>query len=419
MYDIIFDMKTFYKSILFIFLVFPFWGDAELLVGIGTTSIAPPVGSPSAGYAERKQGMEGVNDPLLAQALFIDNGSKKIVLCSVDHLGFTSEMVQSIIHKVKHHPQFFDCEIYIASSHTHSGGGGYLDIPVIGEWLAGQYDANLRNFYEDKTAEAIILASQNLESVLMGIGYGHARSKLSFYRGKWPLDVEPLSDVAVFKFTKIDGTPYALLFNFPMHPTVLNSENKLFSADFVGYARKAIQNDLGSSIPVLYFNGAQGDVLPCIYKEDNRFQSCHMLGILLGRTVKNIWDKTETDNMINIEYQKESYQFIPQATPQGLKLPLEKYDSELNVLILNQKYAFVTIPGEMSCLYDKRLKEFGQKLGFEQLSIFGLVNDAHGYIILPESWRHKTMESSLSFGGEEYGDLIEEKVKKLLQNNNN
>ena len=93
------------------------------------------------------------------------------------------------------------------------------------------------------------------------------------------------------------------------------------------------------------------------------------------------------------------------------------YKSELNVIILNDTHAFITIPGELSCLYDKSLKVFGQTLGFTNVSIFGLTNDAHGYIILPESWRHKTMESGLSFGGEDYGDLTEMRAKTLLYKN--
>lgn len=71
-----------------------------LRVGIGKAEITPPIGTPSAGYTSRKgAGMKGVHDPLLAIALFIDNGEKKIVLCSVDHLGFTFDMCQEVIKK--------------------------------------------------------------------------------------------------------------------------------------------------------------------------------------------------------------------------------------------------------------------------------------------------------------------------------
>lgn len=87
----------------------------------------------------------------------------------------------------------------------------------------------------------------------------------------------------------------------------------------------------------------------------------------------------------------------------------------MNLIVLNRSHAFITIPGELSCLYDEKLKEFGNALGFTHVSIFGLTNDAYGYIILPESWRNKTMESGLSFGGENYGELTEKRAEILLK----
>src|SRR5580704_15436551 len=75
---------------LLLLLVLPMTCMATLSAGVGKADITPPIGTPSAGYTESNgQGMEGIHDPLLATALFIDNGEKKIVFCSVDHLGFT------------------------------------------------------------------------------------------------------------------------------------------------------------------------------------------------------------------------------------------------------------------------------------------------------------------------------------------
>ncbi len=391
----------------------PFLLDAAIYVGIGKTELTPPMGIPSAGYSDRKgEGMEGTHDPLLAIALLVDNGEKKIVFCSVDHLGFTYDMVQDIIQNVHAEPGLEECEVYIGSSHTHSGGGAYLDIPLIGESLAGKYDPDMVAFYVKKTAKAIIQASQNLIPAKVGIGYGKAEN-LSKYRGLWPKNVCPLSDVAVIKITKLDGAPFAVLFNYPLHPTVLKSQNRDFSADFVGYARNHIQDLLGDDVQPIYFNGAQGDIIPL--HENHSFESCDLIGKSLAETVKQIWKATATSDKLQIATQKKIYSFKPQATPFGLVLPLEEYKSEINAIILNHAHAFITIPGELSCIYDRHLKEMGKELGYAHVSILGLVNDAHGYMILPESWRNKTFESQLSFGGEDYGELTERRAISLLK----
>lgn len=406
-------MKYIARS-LFLLLALPTIIFANINVGIWKADITPSIGTPSAGYTERKgEGMQGVHDPLLAIALFIDNGEKQIVLCSVDHLGFTYEMVQEITQKIHTHPELKGCEIFIASSHTHSGGGAYLNIPVLGASLAGTYSPQITQFYIDQTVEAILQAYHHQVPAKLGIGYGKAKT-LSQYRGLWPKDIIPLNDVTIIKVTHLDDTPLAVLFNYPVHPTVLKSQNRFFSADFVGYARNHFQSSLGSNVCSIYFNGAQGDIIPVVFNENDRFDACDNLGKSLAETVKKIWDETTTDDFLQIDTQKDSYAFKPQSTPFGLALPVDVYKSEMNLIVFNQTHAFITIPGELSCLYDKRLKDMGNRLGFSHVSIFGLTNDAHGYIILPESWQHKTFESGLSFGGENYGDITAKRAEAFL-----
>ncbi|MEI8329891.1 MAG: neutral/alkaline non-lysosomal ceramidase N-terminal domain-containing protein [Chlamydiia bacterium] len=387
---------------------------ANVNVGIGKADITPHTRTPSAGYTDRTgEGMEGVHDSLLAIALFIDNGDKKIVFCSVDHLGFTSEMVQEIVKRVHADSVLSGCEIYIGSSHTHSGGGAYLNIPFIGASLAGAFDSKITDFYIQRTVEAILEASKNTIQGEVGIGYGYIEG-LNSYRGTWPKDVIPESDVTVIKVTRMDGSPFAILFNYPIHPTVLKSQNRFFSSDFVGYARDHIQSLLGHDVQPIYFNGAQGDIIPNPSNANDGFNSCESLGKSLAERVQKIWNKTETGQSLHIATKKEPYSLQPQATPFGLVLPVENYKTEMNIIVLNHSHAFITIPGELSCLYDKNLKTFAKSLGFQHLSIFGLTNDAHGYIILPDSWRHKTMESGLSFGGADYGDITEKRAETLL-----
>ncbi len=412
-----FLMRRALKSLVVLFVfVIPAFVSAALHVGVGKKDLTPLLGTPSAWYSERKgEGMEGVHDPLLALTLFIDNEEKKLALCSVDHLGFTYEMVQEIIERVHKEPGLEECEVYIASSHTHSGGGAYLNIPVLGPILAGPYNAETTQFYVKQTADAIIEASRHVVPGKIGIGYGKAED-LSKYRGLWPRDVLPLSDVAVIKVITLDDAPLAALFNYAVHPTVLNAQNREFSADFVGYARDHLQTLLGSSMQPIYFNGAQGDIIPKIFNEEDRFESCEHLGQSLAETVEQIWNEIEVNDCLTISTQKESYAFKPEATPFGLTFPIESYKTEMNIIVLNGVHAFITVPGELSTLYDKHLKETGREMGYKAVSIFGLTNDAHGYIILPESWKHKTFESGLSFGGENYGDVTKNRAEALLKN---
>jgi len=398
------------------FLLFPLVLLADLLAGVGKADLTPPPGIPSAGYRNRKgAGMAGTHDPLLAIALVLDNGKQPIAFCSVDHLGFTYEMAQEVAARVKKSEGLAACELFIGSSHTHSGGGAFLNIPIVGEMLAGRFDPEITEMYVQRTAEAIVDAWENRVPAKAGIGYGTA-SGMARYRASWPPGQIPLNGLSLIKVETAEGAPLAALFNFALHPTVLSADNLLFSADFVGFARNALADRIGRNVQPLYFNGAQGDIDPDLARFKRLgFTACEEIGTALAQAAFRIWNSTAASDKLDIAVLKLPYAFEPKPNPQGLRLPVEEYKSEMGLLVLNRNHAFLAIPGELSTVYDRRFKELGKKLGYAQVSILGLTNDAHGYIILPDSWRRKTFESNLSFGGESYGEETEQRALFLLE----
>jgi neutral/alkaline ceramidase-like enzyme len=398
-----------------VLLAAPFALSGELRAGAARTDITPPAGTPSAGYGDRMgRGMKGVHDPLLAAALVLDNGEKMIAFVGVDHLGFGEAMVRAVKEAVHAKAETAECEIYLGSSHTHAGGGAHLDIPVLGMLLAGKFDPDTYQSYIDGAVDAVLRAAEKLAPAKLGVGYGHAPG-LNAYRGDWPPNVETCDDVAVIKVTGADGAPMAVLFNFAAHPTVLSGKNMLFSADFIGGARRHVIDMIGAEVQPVFFNGAQGDVSPRAPEAEDGFERCDLMGKALADEVKRVWDATETSGSLKIETKHYAYEMLPHRTTGGFSWPgSDKRTSELNAIVLNDRDAFVTIPGELSCIYDADIKRFGGWLGFNQVSILGLTNDAHGYIVTPESWRHKTYESTLSFGGELYGERMKSQVYALL-----
>ncbi len=402
-------------ALLFTLATVPAQATTELRAGAGIGDITPPVGTPSAGYGDRLgQGMTGIHDPLLATAVAIDNGTKRIVVVGVDHLGYDAGMVAEVVAQVRNKSGDVAVEIYLSSSHTHAGGGAYLDIPGLGTTLAGKFDPTARQLYIDGAADAVLAALGSLRPARFGLGYGHAPG-LNGYRGDWPPNVVPADDVAVWKVTAPDGSPIAVLFNFAAHATVLpGRENLEFSADFVGYARDELRRRLGESTVAVFTNGAQGDVSPRPPGGDSMFERCQAMGQQLASIAAEIWERTATTATVDIATVHHGYELEVRPTSRGLTLPGPPRHSELNLIVLDRVHAFVTIPGELSTIYDADIRRFGGWLGFEHTTILGLTNDAHGYIITPESWRHRTYESTVSFGGELYGDTIEAKVFALL-----
>ncbi|MBI2431683.1 MAG: neutral/alkaline non-lysosomal ceramidase N-terminal domain-containing protein [Candidatus Hydrogenedentes bacterium] len=388
---------------------------AELRAGAAQVDITPPAGTPSAGYGARMgKGMEGVHDPLLATALVLDNGVKQVALVvGVDHLGMGKAMVDGVREQVQANPALAQCELFLGSSHTHSGGGAYLNLPGIGDRLAGQFDQAIYQSYIDGAAKAVLQAVEHLQPAKLGVGYG-AVDGLNSYRGDWPPNVETRDDVAVIKVTTVDDKPLAVLFNFAAHPTVLGADNLKFSADYVGFARDALRQVLGEGVQPIFFNGAQGDVSPRTPEAADDFGRAEAMGKALAAEVQRVWNETTAVDATAFEVTRHTYPIVPPGVEVNLPPIFKGQSSEVGLLAINDKQAFVAIPGELSTIYDADLKRFGGWLGFEHVSILGLTNDAHGYIITPESWRHRTYESTLCFGGELYGDRVESMVDAML-----
>jgi len=391
---------------------------AYVKVGVGQTDITPALGTPSAGSLERVGGMKGINDPLLAIAMVIDNGEKLMAFCSVDHLGFLHEMTEEVKRKVHDHPALAKCEVFIGSTHTHSGGGGYLNLPDLGELIAGPYDANLVKIGVDGAANAIIQAFENLQPAKTGMGYGQVK-EITTYAGVFPKKLDPPTDLAVIKVTKQDGSPLAVFFNYSLYPDVLvyeTNENLMhFSADVVGYTRRHIQTLIGGDVTPIFFNGAKGELLTKILFPNDRFKSCDVIGKTLAEGVSQVWNTTQVKDKIAISTLQHAYIFEPKPTPSGFVLPAENYQTEINLIVFDQMDAFVTIPAELSCAYVPVLKSHAAKMGFRQLSVLDIVNDAHGYVFSPESWKLLPEEVEFSWGGETYGQTMENKILDLLE----
>lgn len=388
---------------------------AGLLVGFGVADVTPPAGTPSAGYGDRMgRGMKGTRDPLLATAMAIRDGDRVFAFCNVDHIGMLYDMIRDAIAKVRAEPGLENAEIFVGSSHTHCGAGAFMNFPGLGFVLAGKYDQSVRDATVDGAVRAILEAARGMREAKIGFGYGEA--DLNSFRSSWPPgDVPTCKDVAVIKVVASDGAPLGALFNFAAHPTVLPSSVLEFSADYVGYARRHIEAALGAGTRAVFFNGAQGDLSPKSPPgEGDAFAACDRMGAELARVVKEVWDATEVSDDPKIEHVRETYSQPTQANSTGTTLPIAIAQTEINAIVFDGAHAFVTIPGELSTIYDRQLKNFGGYLGFAHVSILGLTNDAHGYIITPEAWRHRTYESTVSFGGEMYGETVKNKAQALL-----
>ena len=391
----------------------------KIEAGVGKANITPPVGTPLAGYGARRGAPStGVHDPTEARALIIDNGVEKIAFVSVDHLGFDHGMVERIRVIASEATHILPDHIFVMSSHTHSGGGSFMEmLPLLANVLAGKFDPKVRSLYEEKTADGIIAANKTMKPVRVAFGSGEARG-ISRFRSTWPPDGPVDPEVGVIRIDSIaTGKPMAVLMNFAAHPTVLGPENMTYSADFVGYARGTLERMIGGDVMAVFANGAQGTIAPRAFLGADAWQRAENVGAILAAEVFKVTMMIKPQDSVDIKLVREplTLKLVPTpAFPAGMTYP-PSYDSEINAISFDNRFAFVAIPGELGSILNFQVKERGKLLGFEKTFLLGLTNDALGYIITEDEYRHKTYESSISLFGATFGSFIANESFQLLE----
>ncbi|MBR6009703.1 MAG: hypothetical protein IK056_11525, partial [Clostridia bacterium] len=91
-----------------------------LSVGFSRVDITPPLGIPIAGYYQLRLARQ-VLDPLEASALAVSDGSRTVLIYSVDLLELKNEFCEPIIGFIARELGLPKEHIFIACTHTHTG----------------------------------------------------------------------------------------------------------------------------------------------------------------------------------------------------------------------------------------------------------------------------------------------------------
>lgn len=237
-------------------------------IGAGWRLINPEVGDwvQGAGVPRRAT---AIRDDLEANALYLSDGKQQILLISCDLAGLGSPRVVKMREAINEATGIPPRNVIITCSHTHGG-------PSV---LKTNYLMPVDEAYLDRLQDWLVeLARQAVTSARPGkIGWGKGTAQIGFNRRvcwadgthsmhgdvtredfagvEGPDDPQHLALFAV----DADGELIAVLHHNTTHPTLFYAAG-VFSADVPGEARTILRTELGD-IPVLFFNGAQGDIM--------------------------------------------------------------------------------------------------------------------------------------------------------------
>jgi hypothetical protein len=189
---------------------------------------------------------------------------------------------------------------------------------------------------------------------------------------------------------KSNGKVIATLVNYAIHPEVIGSGQGILSPDLCGPLYDRIESRVGGV--AIFMNGAQGGMVTADNrlgegKEANTWEECIRIGNLLADEALRIVEKAEPQESPNLSCSSRNIQFPVDSEMMRYILnnsPIKMTSVKDNVVTTRLNFLEIgkarvlTIPGEALPNIGYYIK---RKMLTDQPFLFGLTNDAFGYIL--------------------------------------
>lgn len=426
----------------------------DLRAGVFVVDVTPDLGVPLAGYTKRRRLIpdldpnnlvryfgpsESVRDPIRAKALVLESGGERVYFLSIDAVATLGEMVDRIVAAARAKGSLVTREHLITfASHTHSGPGA---LTSLGFWVQAATDdlvAKVRDAFVEDCATAITQAESKLEAARFGIGSGELRGVTKNRRAGVSKvmnadDIDPALDV--MRVDRPDGTPIATLYNYAIHPTVLQAGNMALSADVTGAIASTIETETGA--PALFANGAEGDIAPSAEGE----AALAPIGAIVGAKVVEVRKTAILRDRIKMRFSSETVDFGDAkltlrvdglssgaldlgglatllggfGNAQTIPLDTSMVDHSFHMMAVALDDEVISaIPGEPIHTLGAQIRTRGKALGFSKVLLFGLANGHMSYVTDEAEYQAGGYEAAATFFGPDTGSrLVDACVARL------
>jgi len=353
---------------------------------------------------------------LTVRALTLENDGTRISICSTDFLGFPGVLCDKVRREVSDIPPE---NILIGATHNHSGPDCYGFPDQTGKTAA---DLDYVNNVCAKLAEAINETVTKLRPASVKIATGDARGKIAY---NYYADQLYDRRCDVIQILNGQRRPLATLVNYACHPEVIGPGQGILCPDFVGPLYDRIREKTqGTGI---FMNGALGGMVTadCRGPDGRDVQTwgeCVRIGHLLADEALRIIAAAPVledpvlfcgNTTVTLPVENETLRAIVQMSPLGFALDDSGcVRTQVNVVNIADAQ-ILTIPGEALPNIGYYLK---RKMYGDHNLLFGLTNDAFGYIMVKEDFdsfeRYEYITRTCL--GEMTGEIFIEQALKLV-----
>ncbi|MCE4565051.1 hypothetical protein INQ51_12085 [Maribellus sp. CM-23] len=254
-----------------------------LLAGAAVMDITPQDSQFLFGYPFVERISEGVHDPLLCSAMYLENKGEQAMLVSNDVIYVSKASVARIRREISEKTGIPGISIMISATHTHSGPVTVDCLNSSNDPVVPKADTEYVCYMENKIIQTACSAFYNAEPAKAGFlladstGIGTNRHDPS-----GPVDL----NIPVMLVKNENNEYIAGMLVCNMHPTILHEDSKLYSGDYPAFTREVLQEKyLRNECPVLYFTGAAGDQSPRHVTKENTFEEARRIGRILADAI--------------------------------------------------------------------------------------------------------------------------------------
>jgi len=266
--------------------------------GRAVKDITPRAGIELTGFSGRSGPSRGVHDRLFAKAVVVSDSKCELAIVTTDLLGLDGDIVGTIREGAEEELGIAAEMIMLCCSHTHSGPA---TITLRG---LGDRDRNYVEGLESVILGAIREAKVNWVESILKVGEGsceigvNRRERTAEGRIMLGQNAFGTTDPNVAVIGIEAPGLRTVLFNYACHPVVLGSSNLLISADFPGYAVRAIQSAFGNGV-AMFMQGCCGNINPKVV--GGTFGDAEEIGGILGAEAIRVANESSADEeMIGI-----------------------------------------------------------------------------------------------------------------------
>jgi dienelactone hydrolase len=227
--------------------------ETVMQIGCAQIDITPAPGVELSGYVARRQPSTDVNDPLLARALYLDNGTTRLLWLHADVICFERDFAVALKARLQERLDLDPGQIVLSATHTHAGPA------TVRLNQCGEYEEEYTAGLADNLFALAIQAAEKTEAVAPFFAEGRcdlARDR----RSRASAHTDPR--VGTLAWKREDGSLAAVLTNYAMHQVALGSDNRLISGDIAGRAAAMLEEMLPGNPVILLTNGACGNINP-------------------------------------------------------------------------------------------------------------------------------------------------------------